>query len=321
MISIKSVSLKFIIIWVFIFLTSGCSLMNPKIPNGRILNQTERNHYKSINGINYHYEEYNTEGKVVFLLHGFGSSTYTWVNVIPHLVEQGYHVYALDMKGFGWSDKPKDTNYHPFVLADEVNTFLEEMGLRNVIFVGNSLGGAVATHIALEHPEKIDKMILLDAAGYPMKFPFVIKLARLPGSSQFSKMIFGRWMVKWNLHEVYHNNGRLTDKNIDEYYVRLCTENAVGAMISMTKAFDFNQLEDFVNEIPNIKHQTLIIHGENDKWIPIENSHNYRRDLENSVFYKISSCGHVPQEEYPDLTSKLIIDFIKGNKIEETPLN
>ena len=75
--------------------------MSKKIPKGTILNQTERNHYKLINGINYHYEEYGTHGKAVFLVHGFGSSTYTWVKVIPYLLDQGYHIYALDMKGFG----------------------------------------------------------------------------------------------------------------------------------------------------------------------------------------------------------------------------
>ena len=120
---------------------------------------------------------------------------------------------------------------------------------------------------------------------------------------------------------MYENNERLSEKNVDEYYMRLCTKNALNATISVARSVDFRSIEDHVKKIPDIKQETLIVHGENDKWIPVEISHHFKKDLQNSIFYEIPSCGHVPQEEYPDLTAKLIIDFIEGNEIKETSVN
>jgi pimeloyl-ACP methyl ester carboxylesterase len=70
-------------------------------------------HFVTIDGVRYHYTEYPGSGQDVFLLHGFASSTYTWEKVAPMLQANGYHVWALDMKGFGWSDKPEDADYSP----------------------------------------------------------------------------------------------------------------------------------------------------------------------------------------------------------------
>ena len=213
-----------------------------------------------------------------------------------------------------------DSDYHPFALAEEVNAFMEAMGLSHVVMVGNSLGGAVSARIAAMHPDKVDKMVLLDAVGYPMKLPLIVKIARLPISKAISPLIYGRWMIKWNLLNVYHDNDKLTEKNIDEYYSRLCTENAVKAQILITQAVDLDKLEDHTSKMPGIRNETLVVHGENDPWVPLDISYSYRRDIPNSIFVKIPSCGHVPQEECPEATAKLIIDFIKGNEINESPI-
>ena len=90
--------------------------------------------------MNYHYLEYPASGPCLFLLHGLGSSTYSWEALAPLLQAGGYRVFALDLKGFGWSDKPADSEYDLFTLRDEIDRWLETMGLRAVIFVGNSLG-------------------------------------------------------------------------------------------------------------------------------------------------------------------------------------
>ena len=322
MYSAHTLMTKLITICFFILAAGGCSLCNQKIFKETVLNKADRNHYKFINGVNYYYEEFDSDGTVVFLLHGFSSSTYSWVNVIPQLVKQGYHVYALDMKGFGWSDKPIYTSYSSFELAEEVNCFMEKMKLSNVVFAGNSLGGLIASRIASIYPDKIDKMVLIDAAGYPMELPMIFKMLRMPFSQNIGPVIFNKWILKYFLSTAYYDKKKLSKKNIDAYYLRLCTENAVSAQIKIANSVsDVNKaFEEHANRMKNVKTNTLIIHGENDSWVPLDVSYNYRRNLENSIFYKIPECGHVPQEERPDLIAKLIIDFIEGNKIEESSM-
>jgi len=293
-------------------LLAGCGLFVKRIPPGEILHATEKDHFIQVGGIHYHYTEYPGPGETVFLLHGFGSSTYSWEKVAPLLQDDGFHVYALDMKGFGWSDKPRGADYSPFALAEEVNAWMDALGLRDVVFVGNSLGGALAVVMSILHPDKVGRMVLVDAGGYPMKLPTIVKAARTPGAAFVTNLFYGRWMVSWNLKEVYHNDDWVTREQIQAYHDRLRTQDALDAMVALARAIDFNRFSDYVERAKSLQVPTLILWGENDRWIPLEVGRWFHRDLPDSRLVVIPECGHVPQEEYPGVTAQLIIDFIRG---------
>ena len=112
-----------------LILLAGCGLFVKRIPPGVIPNPTQHDHFVEVGGINYHYTEYPARGQTIFLLHGFGSSTYSWDDVAPLLQRQGFHVCALDMKGFGWSDKPPGEDYGPLALVASVNAWMDSMNL------------------------------------------------------------------------------------------------------------------------------------------------------------------------------------------------
>ena len=296
----------------FLFVAvSGCGLFIKTIPKGEIIGKAPEDKYIMIDDVNYHYREYPGAGRDIFLLHGFASSTYTWEKVIPYLTGQGYHVWALDMKGAGWSDKPKDAKYDTFTLMKEVNKWMDVMGLKDVVFVGNSLGGAIAVLMALEHPDKTGQIVLIDSAGYPIKKPFIIKMAKMPLAGEITKLFFGRWMVGWNLKEVYFNDDLITEETIDAYYNRMRTENVLDAKVALARSIDFDAFTPYINRISEIKNRTLIIWGENDEWIPVESGHKFRKDLSNSTLVILPECGHIPQEEKPEQTAKIMIDFIE----------
>jgi len=290
---------------------SGCGLFIKTIPKGEILERVPEDKYIMIDDVNYHYREYSGTGRDIFLLHGFASSTYTWEKVIPYLTKQGYHVWALDMKGFGWSDKPEDAKYDTVTLMQEVNKWMDVMGLKDVVFAGNSLGGAIAVLMALEHPDKTGQIVLIDSAGYPIDKPFVIKMAKIPLAGEITKLFFGRWVVELILKEVMFNDDKVTEEQIDAYFKRMSTENALDAQVALARSIDFEAMSIYTRRIPEIKNRTLIIWGENDEWIPLESGHNFKRDLSNSKLVILPECGHIPQEEKPEQTAKLIIDFIE----------
>ncbi|MFO7666381.1 MAG: alpha/beta hydrolase [Desulfobacterales bacterium] len=297
----------------FVTILSGCGLLIKTIPKGEILDGASEDKYIMINDVNYHYREYPGPGRNIFLLHGFASSTYTWEKVIPYLTKQGYHVWALDMKGAGWSDKPEDAKYDTFTLMQEVNRWMDVIGLKDVVFVGNSLGGAIAVLMALEHPDKTGDIILIDSAGYPIDKPFIIKMAKIPLAGEIAKLFFGRWIVKKNLKEVYFNDDLVTEETIDAYYNRMRTENVLDAKVALARSLDFDAFAPYIKRIPEIKKRTLIIWGENDEWIPLESGYRFKKDLPNSRLVILPECGHVPQEEKPEETANIIIDFIELN--------
>jgi pimeloyl-ACP methyl ester carboxylesterase len=298
-------------------LSSGCGLFIKKIPQGKIEIPCPNgaDHMMKIGKVNFHYTEYAAPGQVVVMVHGFGSSTYSWQNVAPILQAKRYHVYAIDMKGFGWSDKPKaskEIKYDPITLMEEVRAWMDALKINNVIYVANSLGGAVGVLMAMEHPDYIDKMVLLDPAGYPHKKPMVIRLEAVPGAVGSMKMVLGKWVAKWNLKEVTYNKEWVSQEQIDNYYARLITQGSIDAQVSIIKTLDFDYFDPYLKRVPSIKQKTLLVWGEEDEWIPLSVGYRYRQNLPNSNLIIVKNCGHVPQEEIPTVTANLVLDFIGG---------
>lgn len=299
------------LLFLFVVL-QGCGLFIKTIPKGEIPGRAPEDKYIMIDDVNYHYREYPGTGRDIFLLHGFASSTYTWEKIIPYLTRRGYHVWALDMKGAGWSDKPKGAKYDTFTLMQEVNRWMDVMGLKDVVFAGNSLGGAIAVLMALEHPDKTDRIILIDSAGYPIKKPFIIRMAKMPLAGEITRLFFGRWVVRWNLKEVYFNDDLIPEETVDAYFNRMRTENVLDAKVALARSIDFDAFTPYIKRISGIKNPTLIIWGENDEWIPLESGYKFSKDLSNSTLVILPECGHIPQEEKPEQTAKIMIDFIES---------
>jgi len=248
---------KWLIIAVGALLCLGlvnCGLTVNKIPAGEIPSKTKYDHFVKINNVNFHYVEYPSDGQDIVLLHGFGSSTYTWDDMMPYLNNLGYHVWALDMKGFGWSDKPIGAAYDPQTLANEVNAFLETMGLENVTFAGNSLGGYVGTILALDHPDKVKNLVLVDSAGQPAKnHPAVVTLAKLPLSAAFMKLVNGPWIIRMNLKDTVFDKNVVTEEKVNAYFSRLCSEGGIDAQVAIARSIDFDKMPEHVKRLPELK--------------------------------------------------------------------
>jgi pimeloyl-ACP methyl ester carboxylesterase len=299
----------------------GCGIILKMWLNWRLRHSAgetpKEDHFVTIGKICYHYTEYPATGKDILFIHGFASSTYTWEKVAPALNKLGYHIWALDIKGFGWSDKPKDTSYDILTLTEEVYQWMEAFGLDDVVLVGNSLGGGITTLMALLHPEKVGRMVLIDAAAYNTKFPFILKLASFPLSAEITKLFFSHWVVKQTLCEVYHHKAWITKDQVDAYYDRLKTDNALNAQIAIVRALVFSKFEKYINRIPEIQSKSLIIWGEHDRWIPRSSAYRFNEELRDATLVIVPECGHMPQEEYPDFTVRLIDAFIQDKPVTD----
>jgi len=289
--------------------------------SGQMIDKSPYDHFVEIDDISYHYREYPARGKNaehVVLLHGFASSTYSWEKIDYRLHEEGYHVWSLDLKGFGWSDKPRNGDYDILTIMEELNKWMVAMKIDDAIVVANSYGGGVALLLSFNYPKRIKKMVLIDNAGLRMRLPSVMHLISLPLAGLVGKIIFGRWMVKLIVREVFHNKRLITDEQIDAYHARMSTTNATDAQIALCRAIDFDKYELYYSRIREIKQKTLIVWGKNDAWIPLELGYRLNDMLPDARLVIIPECGHIPQEEKPETVFRLVLDFARGRDVFAT---
>src|SRR5216110_9296 len=133
-------------------------------------------------------------GTPVVLIHGFGASMYGWRYQLPPLVAAGYRVVVIDNRGFGFSDKPAHGYTNP-AYAHLVVSLLDSLGIASAVLVGRSMGGAIAAEVALNYPDRVRGMVLLDAAGYGVRWPGVLKLARWPQVGAVVTRFRARWIT------------------------------------------------------------------------------------------------------------------------------
>jgi pimeloyl-ACP methyl ester carboxylesterase len=271
-----------------------------------------KSRFLSVDGINFHYLDFPAPGPQVLLLHGLGSSTYTWEETAPRLQAAGFHVYALDLKGSGGSDKPPGADYDLNTLRDEIDRWLKALGLRQVIFVGNSLGGSLGLLLALEKPERISRLVLIAAAAYLRKLPWVFRLARLPLAGALSRLLFRRGVIRLAMRQAFFSPERVSAERVAAYYERLREPGGLEAQIALVRGLDLEKLGRCEARLPTISIPSLLIWGENDPWVPPVIGQRLAQALPRATLQIIPRCGHAPQEELPDDTARLILQFLNS---------
>ncbi len=309
-------AVKLPVILLLVFSINGCGLFAGHVSKSHIPCSVGHDHFIKVSGVNYHYTEYPASGRDILLIHGFASSSYTWESIAPLLQKNGFHVWALDIKGSGWSDKPApdiNTKYDLVTLTDEIVLWMDAVGLKKPVVAGNSLGGAMCLLMAIRYPESMDGLILIDSAAYPNpKMNRLRTAASTPGTFVL-KTFFSRSIMKGLLKSGFYNDELITDELVEGYYMRLSSNGAIDAQIAIIRNLDQadSLIMPYISRIPDISLRTLLIWGDNDEWVPLDTvAREYNARIKGSTLVVIDNCGHYPQEEAPEATSKAINDFI-----------
>ncbi len=268
----------------------------------------------TVDGMEVHVDHKGAAGTPVILIHGYTSNLYTWRFNMDKLAAGGLSVWSLDLPGFGYTDKPKDFGYTLTDYADFVADFMDAAGITKATLVGNSMGGSIAMMTALAHPDRVEKLVLIDSAGYPREEGgfLVFRLMGYPVIGEALMSFNYRWVVKQSmLSGVYYDNRFVTDDVVDSYYNVYKTKNGKKAPLWVGRRFDWN---DDLNEdkIKTIAVPTLIIWGSDDNLIPVAHADLFARDIAGSRVVVLPEAGHMPHEEKADIVNGLITDFVKG---------
>jgi len=262
-----------------------------------------------------HYQD-EGKGPPLLLIHGFATSTYTWRYIAPALAHD-HRVIAVDLKGFGQSDKPFDERYSVFDQADLLAQLIVDKDLRNLALVGHSFGGGVALLLALRADPRlkgrISKLVLLDTIAYPQNVPVFFRLLDVPVVSQLGfSMVPPEVQTMVALRIAYFNNSKIDPDEVETYAAPLKTAAGKHAIIHSARQIVPDGLAELSEHYKSIKLPTLILWCDHDRIVPLGVGLKLRRALPNSTFRLVEDCGHMPQEEQPEATLQLIKAFLRG---------
>lgn len=272
---------------------------------------SDRSCFVQVDGVRVHYQEAGeADAPVMLLIHGFASSNLVWSKVLLELADAGFRVIAPDLMGFGYSEKPKEFDYTIVRQSEMIISLMRHLEIDRAVVVGSSYGGAVAATIALNQPEVVEKLILVGAVtnNRPTRY----MLMRLFGSpiigDILSPLLVGsRRLLRSRMKRVYDRHSwELDEKRVDARHIPLRTRGAHRAIIRTVRRWEAERVS---RDAPLMTRPTLIVWGENDREVSVEDGRRIHEQIPNSRLVIFRECGHLPHEEYPEEFTKLVVEF------------
>ncbi len=267
---------------------------------------TDDSRFLVIDGSLVHYR-IEGQGSPLLLVHGAFSSLHTFDKWTP-LLTRRHQVIRLDLPGFGLSDSMQGHDYSIKALVRFLTKFLDQIGVAQCSIAGSSLGGWLAWEMALRQSSKVDKLILIASAGFmeEMSVPLPFKVARTPVLGKVMKYAIKKSVLRKFLNQVFVDQKQVTEELVDRYYDLISKEGNPEAFYALANG----QYKSRTNKLKNIKAPTLIMWGEQDAWLPIENGYWFQVCIPNSQLIVYEGVGHIPMEEIPERTARDLLKFL-----------
>lgn len=277
--------------------------------------------FVEVNGLRVHYKTMGQGEPALLLLHGFAASVFTWREVMGPLSEIGT-VIAFDRPAFGLTERPMpgewqgQNPYSPEAQANLTVALMDELGVERAVLVGNSAGGAVTMLTALEHPDRVQALVLVDPAiyvggGVPGWIRPVLQTPQMRRLGPLFVRSIRTWGEEFG-RSAWHDPSRLTPEIWAGYTRPLQAENWDRALWEFTLASHPTGLPE---RLAQIHMPTLVITGDDDRIVPTEQSVRLAGELPNAELVVIPHCGHVPHEECPQEFLQAVRRFV--NKLAE----
>ena len=276
-----------------------------------LLDFDETGHMLETEKYNLHYHEAG-DGPTLILLHGSGPGVSGWSNFrgnFPVFAKQ-FRTIILDMPGFGMSTVGEIDRLYPKIGADGVRVLMDELEIDQAHFLGNSMGGAVTMQLALDNPERGNRLVMMGPGGVNTLGP-----ATSEGGTRLLEFLENptrEGMLAW-VHCMVANKSIITDELIDE---RMRNALMPGVMEMARKIRASQTNPKFFDELPNwarlhkLKHEVLLTWGRDDRMVPLDMGLFPFRRMPNAEMHIFSNCGHWAQVERKDDFERLVIDFL-----------
>lgn len=256
-------------------------------------------------------------GPAVFLIHGSFASLHTW-SAWEDELSQSFKTVSMDLPGHGLTGPVPSKSYSTDDYEQLVLALADQLGIDTFYVAGNSMGGNVTWKMALHHPERVKKIILVDAAGFGRlvndsgkkqegSVPFIFRMLQSEMIGSLLTKVTPRFLVRVNMEQVYGDPSKIKPGEVDRFYDLLLREGNRRATMDRLR----HPGRDLQDSIRFIRVPTLILWGEMDRWIPVEHATRFRMLIQNSELKIYPTAGHIPMEEIPVETVAEALAFLR----------
>lgn len=254
------------------------------------------------------------EGEPLLLIHGFGAGMWVWEKQIE-VLSKSYRVYAIDLIGHGFSDRPK-IDYNAETYIGFMREFMDGVGIEKATLIGNSMGGGVAWAMAISFPERVNRLILIDCMPPDVlhqvsndSFKTLVALKSIPFLPYLIIGSRSERSIKWILQECVSDLQYITPEVVNRQYQLSRIKGTTWVLYStLHHAGDAMRLEE---SLGLIRQPTLLIWGEEDLIFHPSVGKRLHQLIRNSIFQVIKRSGHIPMWETPEEVNEAILSFLE----------
>ena len=261
---------------------------------------TTSSRFANIDGMEIHYRDEGT-GPVLVLIHGSNCSLQSWDGWQEQLRQQ-FRVISVDLPGHGLTGPNPSGNYDYQTMGRVLDRLANVLQIDKFSLAGNSMGGAIALDYAMLHPEKLERLVLIDSLGYPDEIPpLTLRMWGFPAIGRLLTVLTPRFVYAQTIKDIYGHKERVNDQLIDRYYELLLREGNRNAT-----RMRFADPVWYVDQsrLKTIKIPTLVMWGGKDPWFGSQFGRRLARDIPGAKFRLYPDLGHVPMEEAPEITAR-----------------
>ncbi len=245
-------------------------------------------------------------GPPVVLLHGWGASVYSYRDAIPALANSGHRAIAVDLPGHGLSDKPAALAwYSRAAMTVTIAALLDALDLRGATVVGVSMGGGIATALAVERHPRLARVALVNPVGFaPVRFTTIAQMLTPIVARDYASYLIARPLVSWFLHLAYWDQARVTERVVDEYWSTASQPGCAAALVACLHEFSWEPFP--APELARVEVPVLLVLGTHDHLI-------VGSDAGAAAIAKLRvvriAGGHAVNEERPDEVNAALLAF------------
>jgi pimeloyl-ACP methyl ester carboxylesterase len=251
------------------------------------------------------------DGPPVILVHGFNHDLNTWMANIDALAEH-FKVYALDLWGAGYSTR-QELEYGFALFSEQIRLFMRQLGIERVHLVGHSMGGGTSIYLSVNHPELVDRVVLVGAVGVPRRLPLRGRLFMLPRIPELLMGLGTDAIRRKNLLDYWiHDPETLTDEVYERMSRYQKIEGTTRASLDILRRNFFHTLDEEIHALSGLDIPVLIVWGRHDRSVPLESGQTMHRNINASRLEVLDGAAHLVNFDQAERFNRIVIDFLRG---------